>query len=150
MNSWYPHWFLDCPRHHLSPIPHPIPTETNDRPHMTPTGIPVLNVLCHECRIVYGYSLPVCQTADQRNTVDSFATGDFFLAATQVECDGENCKAPKTVYAILERHKGTRTPRIDPKNWQFDDSARCHMGEHKLHLPKGRRFLWEARAVLSF
>jgi hypothetical protein len=154
MSLYHPHWFLNClgrsdSGHHLIPIPRSIPTETRTSLQQTSTDVPLINVVCNTCGLVYGYS-QLQKTGRPSDEADPFLIGDFRLAATKVQCDSENCGALKTVHAILENDKGIWKPRIDPESWQFDDSARCHTAEHKLRLEKGRKLLWEARASLSF
>jgi len=146
----FPHWFLDCPENHAIPIPRPIPKETLGYPQMKPTDTPVLNVLCHECGIVYGRSRLWSMGGNQDAGANPFVTDNCLLASAQVQCDGENCEAPKTVHLILEKHEGIYRPKIDPEKWRFDESARCDTGEHRLHLPKGKKLLGEFRGELSF
>jgi hypothetical protein len=81
---------------------------------------------------------------------NQFESGNYVLASGQVQCDGENCEAPKTVHLILEKHEGIYRPKIDLEKWQFDESTRCDMGEHKLRLPKEKTLLGEFRGELSF
>lgn len=142
MASWHAHWFLDCPQHHLIPIPAPRPNSKDALAHMAPTDNPVLNILCHECGTVYGYCSALPRTGTQRDEADPFAAGGFRFAATQVGCDGGNCVAPKTIHAVLENNRGVWRLGTQPENWQFSDTACCGAG-HRLHLPKGSRILWE-------
>jgi hypothetical protein len=149
MGLAYPHCFLDCPEHHLIPIPHLSLEEIGSNPRRTTTDGPQVNVVCGVCGIVSAYSKQNVTGGLFEDKPSRFQADECRLVATQVECDVENCEAPKTVHAISENDKGIWRLSKNPEDWRFSDKARCGDG-HKLHLAKSGTVLWVALSRLPF
>lgn len=149
MSLLCPHCFLPCPNRHMIPIPHSSPSGIDSSPRQIAKDNPIVNVVCHECGVVSAYSRQEVTGGMFVGTPDLFQENKCRLVATQVECDGENCEAPKTVHTVLVNDKGVWKLSIQPKDWQFSDSARCGAG-HTLHLPKGKKLLWVALRILPW
>jgi hypothetical protein len=102
----------------------------------TTESLPII-VACPECGLVSAYSPEKMFGYLVAYKASLFQAGECHLVAIQVECNGENCKAPKIVHAIWGSDTGTWRPKVLPKDWQFQDSARCQ-NDHQLHLdPSG-------------
>jgi hypothetical protein len=150
MSLAYPHWFLPCPNMHLIPVPYSSPSETDGSPRQKAKDIPPVNVVCPECGVVSAYSIRDVTGGLFVDTPDLFQAGERRLVAAEVECDGENCEAPKVVHAILGDEKGTWRPKAAQTSWQFADSARCGAG-HQLRLDEPReQLLWTNLSVLPW
>jgi hypothetical protein len=68
-----------------------------------------------------------------------FEAGECLLVSAEIECDGQNCEAPKVIHTIQGDEQGTWRPKAIPRDWQFSDSARCGAG-HKLRLEAGQKY----------
>jgi hypothetical protein len=142
MSPLYPHCFVPCPNRHPIPVPHSSPIEIDGSPRQLAKEIPRVNVVCPECGVVSAYSVLDMTGAMFVDKPNLFQEGECHLAAIEVECDGENCEAPKVVHAILGDEKGTWKPKAAPKDWHFSDSAHCE-GGHPLRFEEPRTpFQW--------
>src|SRR4051794_36894111 len=90
-------------------IPHPNLTGTIEHPLEMPKTDVRANFVCRECGLVSAYSHEDC---DRRldTIADPFAAGLCFLCSIEVECDGRNCGAPKTIYAVSNSASETYKP----------------------------------------
>jgi len=137
MSLAYPHWFVHCPNMHLIPVPYSSPSEIDGSPRRTAKDIPTVNVVCPECGVVSAYSIRDVTGGLFVDTPDLFQENECHLVAINVECDGENCAAPKVVHAILGDEKGTWRPKAVLRDWYFSESALCGNG-HKLRFDEPR------------
>ena len=64
-------------------------------------------------------------------TPSLFLAGECHLVSLEMECDGQNCEAPKIVHTIQGDEKGTWKPKAALKDWHFSDTALCG-GGHRL------------------
>jgi hypothetical protein len=141
MSVAYPHCFLECPKHHAIPIPHFSLIETFDSPRQNTTAGQPIVVVCPECGLVSAYSDRKIFGHLMVDKPNLFQEGECHLVAIQVECDGENCEAPKIVHAIWGVEGRTWRPKAMPKDWVFQESARCGAG-HQLRLDPSESLHW--------
>jgi hypothetical protein len=146
MSIVYHHNYLNCRNQHSIPIPNSVSLQTTAS--LQATEVPTVIVLCPECGLVSSYSRERW-FGGSFHKPDLFQLGECRLVSTQVECDGENCKAAKTVHAILKNVDGVWKVNIEPQNWQFDETAKCQ-ADDKLYLPKDKKVYWIAVDSLPF
>lgn len=148
MGLAYPHCFLPCPNLHMIPIPHSNPLGDGNLPP-TATSNPTVNVVCPECGVVSAYSVRDMTGGLFVDTPSLFLADECHLVAIEVECEGENCEAPKVIHAILGDEKGTWRPKAAQKDWHFSDTARCGAG-HALRFDKSDTFQWTNLSALPW
>jgi hypothetical protein len=142
MGVAYPHCFLYCPNLHSIPVPHPNLVETDGNPRQTARDSPTVNVVCPDCGVVSAYSMQDVTGGFFIDRPSLFQANECHLVAAEVECDGENCRAPKVIHAILGDDQGTWRPKAVQTSWHFSDTARCGAG-HQLRLEKpDKQLLW--------
>ena len=150
MSFVYPHCFVICPKHHTIPVPHSSPIEIDGSPRQLAKVVPQVNVVCPECGVVSAYSIRDVTGGMFVDKPNLFQEDECHLVAIEVECDGENCEAPKVIHAIVGDEKGTWRPKATPKDWTFSDAARCGAG-HQLRLDETREQLpWTNLYVLPW
>jgi hypothetical protein len=133
MGIAYQHCFVLCPNTHMIPVPHSSLSEIDGSPRRLATDIPKVAVVCPECGDVSAYSIRDMKGGLVPDKPNRFQAGECRLVSIEVECDGENCKAPKVIHVIVGDEKGIWRPLVGPKNWRVSDSARCK-GGHNLRF----------------
>lgn len=150
MHLIYSQAFLSCHCGYAIRVPYSSPLGIDGRPRQITTDSSLVNVACPKCGLVSPYSRQLhLVVRPVTNTPDPYQEGVLRLVSTQVECDDENCEAPKTVHAVLEKIPGAWTPKTDPGDWRFDEDACCRAG-HRLHRRSGRSVQWVALDFLPF
>jgi hypothetical protein len=129
----YAHCYLQCPNSHRIPVPYSNPLGTDGSPRRTPTDTRTAVFVCPDCGLASAYSARDILEDRVLDIPGPFLANECHLGAIQLECDGENCKAPKVIHVIQGDAKGTWKPKSIPKDWRFSDSARCAAG-HKLRF----------------
>jgi hypothetical protein len=135
MGLSYPHCYLLCPKSHRIPVPYSSPLEIDGSPRRTPTDTRTAVFVCPDCGLASTYSARDILEDRILDTPGPFLADECHLGSIQVECDGENCKAPKVIHVIQGDEKGTWRPKAHPKDWTISDTARCE-GGHKLRLDR--------------
>jgi hypothetical protein len=132
MSAVYIHCYLRCPDGHTIPLPHPSLLKTIDNSHSSAKGTKNIVVVCPECGLASAYcEEDVIEFAIPEKT-SLFQQGECRLVAIEIECAGHNCTAPKVIHAVQGVATGTWRPKVVPKHWRFDASARCEAGHQLL------------------
>lgn len=93
--------------------------------------------VCPYCGLVSEYSRRDTLEQMMVDKPSLFQSGECILVSIEVECDGKNCEAPKTVHVVRDGGKGTWKFAVVPKDWKFSDTAKCGAG-HQLRFDKSR------------
>jgi hypothetical protein len=124
------HYVLECrrgPHVHYIPIPRPSRLGTDASLQAITTAWKKATVACPVCGFVSVYSESDVQV-QMSPKPDPFEADARRLVYLEVECDGRNCRVPKTVHTIMGNDKGIWKQKVAPKDWEFDFHCVCDKG----------------------
>jgi len=133
MGLGYHQRFLRCRNACAIPLPHPTLEEIESSLRPTAKEDRTAIFVCPYCGLVSEYSGQDIHELQMVNTPSLFQAGECVLVSIEVECDGKNCAAPKTIHAIQGAGAGTWKPMVAPRDWIFSETALCGAG-HKLRF----------------
>jgi hypothetical protein len=129
----YSHCFLQCPNLHRIPVPCPNLLEIDDSLQQTGKANRKAVFVCPDCGLGSAYSAQDMVQDMIRGTPSLFLAGECHLVSLEIECDGQNCEAPKIVHTIQGDKKGTWKPTAALEDWHFSETALCG-ADHRLRL----------------
>jgi hypothetical protein len=124
----YIHCFLHCPHVHAIPLPTPSLLERDGSPRSSAKENRTAVFVCPECGLGSSYSSQDIHEQVIADRPSLFQRGECLLVSVEIECDGENCEAPKVIHTIQGVDTGTWRPTAAPKDWHFSETALCVRG----------------------
>lgn len=121
----YIHCYLACPNVHAILLPCPSLLERDGSPRSSTRENRIAVFVCPDCGLGSAYSAQDIREEVIVGRQSIFERGECLLVSLEIECDGDNCTAPKVIHTIQGADTGTWRPKAVPENWHFSDSARC-------------------------
>lgn len=106
-------------------------------PPSSSTGNQTAVFLCPDCGLGSAYSPQEVREQVIAGRPGLFERGECILVSVEIECDGNNCKAPKLIHTIHRGDTGNWKPKVGLEGWHFDESAQCG-DNHQLRLDRSR------------
>jgi hypothetical protein len=132
----YIHRFLRCQNACAIPLPHSTPEETDSNLLQRPTDNRQIVFVCPYCGLGSAYSgQDVFETA-VAGKQSLFQQRECLLVSIEIECDGQDCEAPKVIHTLQGVETGTWKPTAAVKDWQYSETALCGAG-HRLRCDLG-------------
>jgi hypothetical protein len=123
------HYFLECPRACLIPIPRPIQSGISSNLPAIATDAALEFVACPSCGLVSAYSISNIRKYPAA-TPDPFEAEICDFVVLTIECDGTNCDTPAAVHTTIGTDKGMWKEKVIPINWTFSPACKCENGHH--------------------
>jgi hypothetical protein len=141
------HYFLECPRACLIPIPRPNQPETSSSLQATATDAAPEFVACPSCGLVSAYSILDVRT-HPAGTPDPFEAGICDFVVLNIECDDTNCDIPAGIHTTIGIDKRIWREKVIAINWTFAPECRCENGHHLIAHWKGHPYIaWGHRQM---
>jgi hypothetical protein len=106
----YSHCSLQCPNLHRIPVPCPNLLEIEGSLQQTTKGNRKAVFVCPDCGLGSAYSAQDIVQDMIAGTPSLFLAGECHLVSLEIECDGQNCEAPKlAIFATTNTNGICRT-----------------------------------------